>query len=166
MKTKLPMVAFEGMQHQKCAGCGEFFMIDKALRDDLLGSGEYFYCPRGCSLTFDETKSTVSMDEDGEGASALRMSVGETQLSARPIDDGLRWNVNFGGHMESMVLNEIINDMYDRILVTQGIDTVEMGVGIRGTASSAIVSEARELRGSAAKLLEAANKLLSVEPTP
>ena len=160
----LKLVDFENMEHVKCAGCEELFMLDSRFKADRMEDGEYFYCPAGCSLTFDKDRALIeAKEEEPERDKAVVITLGGSQLSAHPVDnEGARWQVNFGGSLDSTVLNEIINDMYDQLLVFQGVAPDEIGCTIRGTATAMVTYEARKMR----EAVEALEKKVERRLTP
>lgn len=136
----------------RCAQCSEVFSMDKRLRDERRVDGEDFYCPNGCCLTYHSDNAADPHVADDEPPPRLfSMSMGDAQLSAYPGDND-KWVVQFSGPLNGWVLNEIINDLYDELLVAQGIDVEGIGTAIRGTVGSGMARAVRDVKRSVDEL--------------
>lgn len=146
-KIKIPRGDIEQMEPVKCAvpECGTVFMIDARDKKDLMETGEILYCPQGCPNTYDKDGGQAEAPEDEpDPEHVLTMVFDQTYLSAHP-KKGDFWQVKFDGEIKSWVLNEIITDLYDRVLRAQGVDTDEVG-SMYGTRSASAEYELRKIR--------------------
>lgn len=130
-------------EHAKCAGCGELFMLDSRFKAARMLDGEYFYCPAGCSLTYDKKKALIEAQEEETGHVVV-MTVGDSEISARPAgddDEVPQWHVGFQGKLQVSTLNEIMNDLFDQLMRIQGLDVEGIAIPYGGTATAYAVGE-------------------------
>lgn len=135
----------------KCAGCGELFMLDSRFKAERMKDGDYFYCPQGCSLTYDKGREVAALQEEEsqarEWSPTFVMHHDLHSLAAQqmknPEDPKQEdyWWVKFDGTVPSHVLNEIVHEMWDKLMTQQGIAVDELGSRLNGTIRGEIRSE-------------------------